>query len=67
MSGDSPIASKTATAKIPRQEIFPSDVDTIVERFEQCAWPAAPAYDSGSLPKTVKSADIGARIKTMWR
>jgi ATP-dependent DNA helicase UvrD/PcrA len=41
--------------------------ETILDRFEQFAWPSA-AHESGSSPtKGSRSVDIGARLKRMWR
>jgi DNA helicase II / ATP-dependent DNA helicase PcrA len=41
--------------------------DNVTEHFEQCAWPP-PARD-GSLRRqpTLKTVDIGAQLKSMWR
>jgi DNA helicase-2/ATP-dependent DNA helicase PcrA len=41
--------------------------DSIIEHFEQCAWPS-PERNLNSPPKAgIKSVDIAARIKSSWR
>jgi DNA helicase-2/ATP-dependent DNA helicase PcrA len=41
--------------------------DSIIEHFEQCAWPS-PERNLNSSPKAgIKSVDIAARIKSSWR
>jgi len=41
--------------------------DIVTEHFDQCAWPP-PVCEGRPPPKpTLKTADIGARLKSMWR
>jgi DNA helicase II / ATP-dependent DNA helicase PcrA len=39
--------------------------DEILDRFESCAWPSAPA-DSGAATSERAEIDIGARMRRMW-
>jgi DNA helicase-2/ATP-dependent DNA helicase PcrA len=40
--------------------------DSIIDRFEVCAWPEAPK-DAVSESPNLKPVDIGARMRRMWR
>ena len=41
--------------------------DTILDHFEQCAWPPAVHESSSSATSSPKPVDLGARLKQMWR
>jgi DNA helicase-2/ATP-dependent DNA helicase PcrA len=40
--------------------------DSIIDRFEVCAWPEAPKHAVSESPN-LKPVDIGARMRRMWR
>ena len=41
--------------------------DTIVDHFEQCAWPPATIESSSGATASPKAVDVRARLKQMWR
>jgi DNA helicase II / ATP-dependent DNA helicase PcrA len=41
--------------------------NTILDYFEQCAWPPAGRASSSNVTAALKAVDIGLRLKQMWR
>lgn len=41
--------------------------NTILDHFEQCAWPPAVRESSSSAIASAKAMDVRARLKQMWR